>query len=279
MNEQQEQILNSLIEHRTGGVLKDLSADDDAVAAGRGGDLLVIGRAARVGLVSTSGSSAVELDAVTSTGDTVTLARALGIAEVGERAGGRWGRGVGAAGEAGADGRWWRHGELVVVFINSGGAEAGGEFLNGGCAVVGGQDVLGRGWVDWLGRLDLGNGEWASLGDIGGEAGAFAAGFSSAGRGVLGGGGGLGRALGGRGLGRLLGWDIEDVQNTAGGGLGGGGLGWVVGDVVTINDIVIPVTLTSLEGGALESEGTLPRARLGGGLVLGKRKLTSIVIP
>jgi hypothetical protein len=244
--------------------LKDLSADDDAVAAGRGGDLLIIGRAALIGLVSTSGSTAVKLDAVTSTGDTVTLARALGI-EVGERADGRWGRGVGAAGDAGADGRWWRHGEIVVL-INSGGAEAGGEFLDGWCAVVGGQDVLGRGWVDWLWRLDLGNGKRASDGD----GGAFAAGFSSAGRGVL---GGLGR------LGRLLGWDIEDVQNTAGGGLGGGGLGWVVGNVVTINDIVIPVTLTSLEGGTLESEGTLPGTRLGGGLVLGERKLTSIVIP
>jgi len=85
MNEQRAQILNSLKEHRTGVLgLKDLSADDDTVAAGRGGDLLIIGRAARVGLVSTSGSTAVKLDAVTSTGDTVTLARALGI-EVGER--------------------------------------------------------------------------------------------------------------------------------------------------------------------------------------------------
>lgn len=254
-----------------------LSSDNNAVAAGGGGDLLIIGRAARVLIgVSAAGSTAVELDTVTSSGDAISLTRALGVGEIGQRAGGGWGGGVGAAGEGRANGGWWRHGEFVVVVINGGGGEAGSELLNGWCAVVGSQDVLGGGWVDWLWRLDLGDGKGAALGDVGGR---FAAGLSSGGgRGVLGG-VGLGRALGGRGLGGLLGWNIEDVQNTAGGWLGGGGLGRVVGNVVTIDDIVIPVTLAGLEGGTLESEGTLPGTRLGGGLVLGKRKLTSIVIP
>lgn len=40
---------------------------------------------------------------------------------------------------------------------------------------------------------------------------------------------------------------------------------------------VVPVALTLLQGGALEPEGTLPSARLGG--VLGERKLAGIVVP
>jgi hypothetical protein len=52
-----------------------------------------------------------------------------------------------------------------------------------------------------------------------------------------------------------------------------------VGDVVPINDVVVPVSLTSLESSALESECSLPRARLGGGLVVSKRKLARVVVP
>jgi hypothetical protein len=52
-----------------------------------------------------------------------------------------------------------------------------------------------------------------------------------------------------------------------------------VGDVVPINDVVVPVSLTSLESSALESECSLPRARFGGGLVVGKRKLARVVVP
>jgi hypothetical protein len=52
-----------------------------------------------------------------------------------------------------------------------------------------------------------------------------------------------------------------------------------VGDVVPINDVVVPVSLTSLESSALEAEGALPRASLGGGLVVGKGKLPGVVVP
>jgi hypothetical protein len=52
-----------------------------------------------------------------------------------------------------------------------------------------------------------------------------------------------------------------------------------VGDVVSINDVVVPVSLSRLESGTLESECSLPRTRLGGSLILGKGKLTSVVVP
>jgi len=52
-----------------------------------------------------------------------------------------------------------------------------------------------------------------------------------------------------------------------------------VGNVVSIDDVVIPVSLSRLECGALESECTLPRTGLGGSLVLSKRKLTGVVVP
>lgn len=52
-----------------------------------------------------------------------------------------------------------------------------------------------------------------------------------------------------------------------------------MGDVVPINDVVVPVSLTSLESSALEAEGALPRASLGGGLVVGKGKLPGVVVP
>jgi hypothetical protein len=49
--------------------------------------------------------------------------------------------------------------------------------------------------------------------------------------------------------------------------------------VVSVDDVVIPVSLSLLEGGTLESEGTFPGAGLGRSLVLGKRKLASVVVP
>jgi hypothetical protein len=52
-----------------------------------------------------------------------------------------------------------------------------------------------------------------------------------------------------------------------------------VGDVVAIDDVVVPVSLASLEGRVLESKGTLPGTRLGRGLVLGERELTNVVVP
>jgi len=86
----------------------NLSSDDNTVAAGAGRDvlLLLIGRAARVGLIiiTAAGSTTVKLDAITRAGDAVSLARAAqgGRGVVAEGAG--WGAGVGSAGDAGADG-------------------------------------------------------------------------------------------------------------------------------------------------------------------------------
>lgn len=52
-----------------------------------------------------------------------------------------------------------------------------------------------------------------------------------------------------------------------------------MGDMVAINDIVVPISLTGLEGGSLEFECSLPGTGLGGSLVLGKRKLAGVVVP
>jgi hypothetical protein len=93
------------------------------------------------------------------------------------------------------------------------------------------------------------------------------------------GGGGLGGGLGlGRRLG-LVGGNIEDVQNATSGWLGGRVFTWVVGDMVAIDNVVVPVSLTSLEHRALELECSLPCAGLGGVLVLSKRKLASVIVP
>lgn len=73
--------------------------------------------------------------------------------------------------------------------------------------------------------------------------------------------------------------DIEDVQNTASGWFSGGCLSRVVGNVVSIDDVVVPVSLSWLKCGSLESECTFPAAGLGGSLVLGKRKLAGVVVP
>jgi hypothetical protein len=52
-----------------------------------------------------------------------------------------------------------------------------------------------------------------------------------------------------------------------------------VGDVVPIDDVVIPVSLTSLEGGVPEAEGAFPCTRLAGALVVGKGKLSDVIVP
>jgi len=52
-----------------------------------------------------------------------------------------------------------------------------------------------------------------------------------------------------------------------------------VGDVIPIDDVVVPVALSRLESCTLEAECTFPRTRLGGVLVLGKRKLAGVIVP
>jgi len=49
--------------------------------------------------------------------------------------------------------------------------------------------------------------------------------------------------------------------------------------VIPINNVVVPVSLASLESCALESESSFPRASFGRGLVMSKRKLASVVVP
>jgi hypothetical protein len=49
--------------------------------------------------------------------------------------------------------------------------------------------------------------------------------------------------------------------------------------MVPIDDVVVPVSLTSLESSALEAEGAFPRTSLGGGLVVRKGKLSAVVVP
>jgi len=95
-----------------------------------------------------------------------------------------------------------------------------------------------------------------------------------AGQGTLAG-GGLGRGL----AGLALGGDVEDVQLAAGGGLNGRLLAGVVRDMVAVDDVVVPVALAGLEGGALEAESAFPRAGLGRGLVLGQGELPGVAVP
>jgi len=56
----------------------------------------------------------------------------------------------------------------------------------------------------------------------------------------------------------FISWNIKDVQRTSSSRLGGGRLGGVVRYVVTINDIIVPISLTRLESSALKSECTFP---------------------
>lgn len=236
------------------------------MAAGRGGLVLVLGVTVGAVGVTTSGATTVELDAVALAGDAVSLAGAGAAVRAGGAVAGR-GRAGGAGREGRADGRDGGSAEVLVVEL--GGAKAGSELLKSGLVVLSVENVLGGAGRDGLGGLDLRDGKGAALGDLGGGR---ALGRALGGR--LGGrlGGGLGGRLGGSG-------DVEDVEGSAGGGLNGGADGRVVGDVVTVDDVVVPVSLASLEGGGLEAEGTLPGAGLGGRLVLGEGKLTGVVVP
>lgn len=163
------------------------SSDDNTVAAGASGDVLLflIRRAARVGLVITAaGSTAVKLDAIARAGDAISLARAAQGRSGVVTEGAGWGAGVGAAGDAGADGRWWAGRVLVVIIlVNGGRAEAGSQLLDCWGGIVGLEDVLGGVWRDWLWRLDLGDRKRASFWDV--ESQAVAARLTAGGRRVL----------------------------------------------------------------------------------------------
>jgi len=240
-----------------------LGADDNTLAAGGLGlvIVLVIG-GALVGLVgeAAAGTAAVELDAVAGTGDSVAFAGAA----AGGRADAGWRRAVGGARGQGRDIR-------LVVGIDEGVGvgvvgdglvgKTAGESLKRGLVVLGVDDLAGLVWALRAGSGDPLWREGAALGDGGS---ADAAGVA----------GRLGR---GGGAGRLLGWDVEDVELAASGGLSGEFAGGIVRDVVAVDDVVVPVSLTLLESGTLEFEASDPAAALLG--VLGERELSGVVVP
>jgi len=237
------------------------ATDDDAVTSGSA-DALVLGVGVRgtAGLVigvAAAGTATVELDAVAGAGDAVALARAAAGA-IGGNAG--WRGGVGAAG---AGERWnVRLGVRVDVglLVDVGIAEAGGELVNGGLGVALGNNVGGLDRVVGLWALDVGWADGTATRNV----------LGHAARGALGG-------IAGRGL-CAAGWDIEDVQLALGGWLKNGLLGWVMGAVVAIHDVVVPVALALLKGPAGEAESAVP-VGLGRGGIARKRKLSLVVVP
>lgn len=280
------------------------SGDNDSVAAaGVGVDGLIVvlllglvedRGAVGVGLTA-AGTATVELDALALAGDAVPLTCAGAAVRVGSavaREGRAGRRGVGAVRERGAGGRHGRGAEVGDDIVDVSVAKAGAELVNLILVVVVGvQDVLGRVGRHGLGSLDLRNGQGAALGDVDGQRLARGLGRGLGGLAVLvlgrrvarralaaglvrrGRLGGLGRGLGG------VGGDIEDVQLTAGGGLDGGLNAGVVGDVVAIDDVVVPVALAGFESRGLEAESSLPGAGLGRRLVLGEGKLALVPVP
>jgi hypothetical protein len=247
-----------------GHKINHLSADDNTLAAG--GlvlvDVLVLGRAVgRVIRVSAAGASAVEPDAVTGAGDAEAFARAA--AGAGADAARR--RRVGRAGSE----RWDIRlligivvGLVLGLVVGDGLVrELVGEGLEGSLVVLAVDDLASLVGTFGPGSDDPGGRQRAALGDRGS---ADAAGVAG---GLLGRRGGLGG----------LSWDIEDVELAASGGLGGVLLGGIVGNVVAVNDVVVPVSLTLLQGSALEFEAADPSAVLLG--VLGKGKLSGVVVP
>jgi len=220
---------------------------------------MAAGGAVRVGLIlgvgavrvgrAAAGATAVELDALSSTGDSVALARARGSH-------GRGGRAVGAGGARGERrniGAVRVIVRVVILGVEGLSSEAGVEGLEGGLGVVTSNDVgslagaLGLGGADGRGR------DGATLGN---DAGVTAGGALGLGRGGLGSG------------------NIEDVELAASGGLDGVLAAGVVGDLVAVEHVVEPVALTGLEDRGLEAEGTLP-----GALGARERKLALVAVP
>lgn len=231
--------------------------------------LLRLRRTLRAIRVPTAQPTAIQSDARAGTSDTVALARA---ARAG-RADGRRRRAVGAA--RGAEGRdirlCVRAGVLLAGFF-SGGQVGFGEAAGEGFHFVGAPflaaDLAGFRRTGWVRGFDL----------RGAQAAAFRDSRSAHTTLVAGGlGRGAGRSLFQSTGGALGVGDIKDVQLAASRGLSDSLPRRIMGDVVAIDDVVIPVSLALLEGHALEAESTLPPASLG--RVLGKRELAGVVVP
>jgi hypothetical protein len=237
-----------------------LAADDDTVAAGLLllVDVLVLG-AALVRLVGelAACTSAVELDAVTLACDSVALACAAGATRA--DAGWRGAAGRARRGERGNVGVGIRVGVRVLlgVGVDVLASKVAVELLEGGLVVLSVDDLACLTGALGLGGNDAAGGDTTTFGDV----------LRSA--------TGLAGGLGGSGSG--LGRDVDDVQLAAGGGLGGVVLGGVVGNMVAVDDVVVPVALALLECGTLKLEATDPTTGLLG--VLGERKLTLVTVP
>jgi hypothetical protein len=204
-------------------VVRHLGADDNTLAAG--GLLLVHvlvlgGAVGWVVRVSAAGTTAVELDAVTSASDSVALARAAWATRADT---GRAGAVGGAAGERGDVGALvgvvvWVVGRLLDLLLG----KAAVEVLEGGLVVLGVDNLAGLVWALGLGCDDALWAESAALGDGGGR--------DAAGLAVWAGGGCLGARLGSG--------DVDDVKLAASGGLGGVVLSGVVRNVVAVDDVL-----------------------------------------
>lgn len=244
-----------------------LVANDDTMATSRAALVVILRLTAALGAVRVPASRAttVELDARAGASDAVALAS---TAQRSAGDGARGGR-VAAARAAGAERRdvGFDIGVGVFLFRRVGdllGGEAGGELLHRRLRELLRADLAGLlGLVRARGD-DLGLLERTTLGDVGRSTTRMTRrrlGLSSS-------------SGGGR---RLASGDVEGVELAASGGLGDGLAGRVVGDVVAVNDVVVPVALALLDSRALEAESALPASRLG--RVLGQRELAVVVVP
>jgi len=76
--------------------------------------------------------------------------------------------------------------------------------------------------------------------------------------------GGWGFGAGSGARGGFAAWDVKNVQFAASCRLGGVVLGWVVGNMVAIDNVVVPISRSELQSmRALKAEGAFPRARFG----------------
>ncbi len=122
--------------------------------------------------------------------------------------------------------------------------EAFFEVIDGRVIIVRFADLAGRESLGGLRVLDLAGGKGTALWD-----------FSAVAR---------GRHVGLHGWAGWLGVlvaarDIDNVELATGGLLSHKFLGWVVRDVVAVNDVVVPVARAELQSiGALEAEGAFP---------------------
>ena len=162
-------------------LINHLSADNNTLTSRRGwaDDLIFLLRSTAGILIRipTTLTTTVKLDAISLSGNTVSLTRTH--ARVRSHRVVRHTRRIGhtrsrAAGEGRSDAGWWA-GAIFVVFVDGGLAESRGQLLNGN-AVAAFQNVLGSVWANWLWRLDLTGRKWTTLWDVGVGGARFAAG-------------------------------------------------------------------------------------------------------